>query len=67
MNRVVITGIGAVSPLGVGREALWEGLAAGRSGIGPITHFDASEFPVRIGGEIRDATRMALPCGTGVF
>lgn len=54
MNRVVITGIGVVSPVGTGREAFWSNLVAGRSGIGPITLFDASTFPVRIGGEVRD-------------
>jgi 3-oxoacyl-[acyl-carrier-protein] synthase II len=53
MNRVVVTGIGIVSPVGVGREASWSGLTAGRSGLGPITLFDASAFPVRIGGEVK--------------
>ncbi|MCL2701778.1 MAG: hypothetical protein FWE88_08830 [Phycisphaerae bacterium] len=52
--RIVITGIGVVSPVGCGREAFWRGLVAGRSGLGPITLFDASAFPVRIGGEVRD-------------
>ncbi|MHC4647170.1 MAG: beta-ketoacyl synthase N-terminal-like domain-containing protein, partial [Planctomycetota bacterium] len=54
MNRVVITGIGVVSPVGVGRDAFWANLVAGESGIGVITLFDASSFPVRIGGEVRD-------------
>jgi 3-oxoacyl-[acyl-carrier-protein] synthase II len=51
---VVVTGIGLVSPLAVGTAATWEGLIAGRSGIGPITHFDAEEFPCRIAGEVPD-------------
>lgn len=51
--RVAITGIGIVAPLGVGREAIWAGVTAGRSGIGPITLFDVSSFPVRIGGEVK--------------
>jgi len=51
MNRVVITGIGVVSPIGSGREAFWQALLAGRSGLGPITLFDASDLPVRIGGQ----------------
>ena len=53
-RRVAITGIGAVSSLGVGASALWEGLVAGRSGLGPITRFDPGGFPSRLGGEISD-------------
>jgi 3-oxoacyl-[acyl-carrier-protein] synthase II len=52
-RRVVVTGIGLVSPLGVGTAATWEALCAGRSGIGPITRFDASEFSTRIAGEVK--------------
>lgn len=52
-RRVVVTGIGLVSPLGTGIEENWKALLAGESGIGPITHFDASEFPVRFAGEVR--------------
>ena len=51
-RRVVITGIGAVSPLGLDAAATWAGLAAGRSGVDKISHFDASEFPVRIAAEV---------------
>jgi len=53
-NRVVITGIGIVAPNGIGIEAFWESILAGRSGIGPITAFDASEFKSRIAGEVKD-------------
>ncbi len=53
-RRIVVTGLGAVTPVGVGAGDLWEGLKAGRSGIGPISSFDASTFAVRIAGEIRD-------------
>jgi 3-oxoacyl-[acyl-carrier-protein] synthase II len=53
-RTVVVTGIGTVTPVGIGREAFWDGLTAGHSGIGEITLFDASEFPVRIGGEVKD-------------
>jgi 3-oxoacyl-[acyl-carrier-protein] synthase II len=53
-RRVVITGLGAVTPLGSSVERLWEGLLAGRSGIRRITQFDASEYPCQIAGEIPD-------------
>jgi 3-oxoacyl-[acyl-carrier-protein] synthase II len=52
-RRVVVTGVGLVSPLGIGTEANWEALCAGRSGIGPITRFDASQFSARIAGEVK--------------
>ena len=52
--RVVITGLGAVSPLGSSVEQLWDGFAAGRSGIRQITQFDASDLPCQIAGEIPD-------------
>jgi 3-oxoacyl-[acyl-carrier-protein] synthase II len=57
--RVVITGLGAITPLGNTVRETWEGFVAGRSGIGPITKFDASDLPTRIAGEIRgfDPTR----------
>jgi 3-oxoacyl-[acyl-carrier-protein] synthase II len=52
-RRVVVTGLGIVCPVGVGVEETWSGIVAGRSGIGPITLFDASAFPTRIAGEVR--------------
>lgn len=52
-RRVVITGLGILSPLGNDLETNWAAIKAGRSGIGPITHFDASAFPTRIAGEVR--------------
>jgi 3-oxoacyl-[acyl-carrier-protein] synthase II len=54
VRKVVITGIGPATPVGVGREAFWSSLTAGRSGIGALTRFDAEGFPVRIAGEVRD-------------
>ena len=58
-RRVVVTGMGAMTPLGLTLEETWEGLLAGRSGVGPITQFDASGLPVRIAGELKgfDPTR----------
>ena len=53
-RRVAVTGVGLISPIGVGTEATWEALLAGKSGIGPITHFDASEYASRIAGEVGD-------------
>lgn len=53
-KRVVITGLGAVTPVGIGKDAFYEALLAGKSGIGPITHFDASEYATRIAGEVKD-------------
>ena len=52
-RQVVITGVGVVSSLGYGRAAYLDAIAAGRSGIGPISLFDASTFPTRIAGEVR--------------
>jgi 3-oxoacyl-[acyl-carrier-protein] synthase II len=54
MNRVAITGIGVVSPVGSGVDRFWRNLTAGESGLGAITLFDASTFPVRIGGQVDD-------------
>ena len=54
MRRVVITGLGLVCPLGTGARKAWEALLEGRSGIRTITRFDASEYPVRIAGEVPD-------------
>ncbi|HZF41513.1 MAG TPA: beta-ketoacyl-[acyl-carrier-protein] synthase family protein [Blastocatellia bacterium] len=54
LRRAVITGIGCVSPIGVGREQFWQSVREGRSGVGPITRFDASDLPVRIAGEVKD-------------
>ena len=52
-RRVVVTGVGLVSPLAIGTGANWEALCAGRSGIGPITRFDATQFSARIAGEVK--------------
>ena len=52
-HRVVVTGMGAVSPVGNDTEAMWSGLIAGKSGIGPVTHFDAAAFSTRIAGEVK--------------
>ena len=53
-RRVVVTGLGILSPVGNDIASAWDNIKSGRSGIGPITHFDASTFPTRIAGEVRD-------------
>ena len=53
-GRVVVTGVGAVTPLGTGVELFWSRLIAGENGIGPITLFDVSDYPTRIAGEVKD-------------
>jgi 3-oxoacyl-[acyl-carrier-protein] synthase II len=53
-KRVVITGMGAVSPLGLNVDELWDGLTGGRSGIEPITSIDTSAYPVKLAGEVKD-------------
>jgi 3-oxoacyl-[acyl-carrier-protein] synthase II len=52
-RRVAVTGVGLVSPLGVGNQQNWDALVAGKSGIGPITRFDPSAFTARIAGEVK--------------
>jgi 3-oxoacyl-[acyl-carrier-protein] synthase II len=59
-RRVVVTGLGAVTPLGNTREEFWRRLVAGESGVGPITAFDASDFPTRFAAEIKDFDAEAL-------
>lgn len=54
MERIVVTGLGVVSPIGIGREAFLEGLKKGKSGVSKISFFDASQYPVQIAGEIKD-------------
>ncbi len=53
MKRVVVTGVGAVTPVGNTAEEFWAALIAGKSGIGPITRFDTTGYPTRIAGEVR--------------
>ena len=54
MRRVVVTGMGIVSPLGTGLELSWKRMLAGESGAGPITRFDASDLPTRIAFEVKE-------------
>ena len=53
-RRVVVTGLGIISPVGIGIAAAWSSIVAGRSGISRITRFDASTYPTRIAGEVKD-------------
>ena len=54
-RRVVVTGIGCVTPVGSGAETSWSTLLAGGSGVGPISSFDASAFPVRVAAAVKEA------------
>src|SRR5436305_14502112 len=63
MRRVVVTGLGALTPIGADAPSSWRAAVAGESGIDFISSFDASEFPVRIAGEVKefDPTQVASP------
>src|ERR1700721_4587631 len=52
MRRVVVTGLGPVTPIGVGKEAFWQGIQNGKSAIGPVTRFDPSPFNAKTAAEI---------------
>ncbi len=70
MRRVVITGIGVVTPIGTGKEAFWKALIAGNSGVGPVRSFDSSVFDVHLGAEVSgfdvaDYLGHAVPDETG--
>src|SRR6266566_8251999 len=54
MRRVVITGVGLVTPIGAGKDLFWRNLTTGTNGIGPVESFDTSAFPVHIGAEVKD-------------
>lgn len=53
-NRVVITGIGAITPVGIGKENFWNALISGKNGIGKITRFDATDYGAQVAGEVKD-------------
>ncbi len=53
MRRVVVTGLGAITPIGLDAETYWNNLKEGVVGIGPITHFDTSDFTVKLAGEVK--------------
>lgn len=53
-KRVVITGVGAITPVGIGKDIFWQSLIDGKSGIGKITRFDASDYATQIAGEVKD-------------
>ncbi|HEU4862618.1 MAG TPA: beta-ketoacyl synthase N-terminal-like domain-containing protein, partial [Candidatus Limnocylindria bacterium] len=62
-RRAVVTGLGAVSPVGIGLDQTWEALVAGRSGIADVTLFDASAYDIHVAGEVKgfDATQYMEP------
>ena len=59
-RRVVVTGIGPVTPVGVGVTDAWDALVAGRGGVRPIERFDTSELPVGIAGEVAEAVMLSM-------
>src|SRR5438034_9973961 len=63
MKRVVVTGVGAVTPVGLDAPSTWAAMLEGQSGVGRLTLFDASEYPVQIAGEVKgfDATGRIEP------
>ena len=54
LRRVVVTGLGPVTPIGIGVEKFWNGLISGKSGVAPITRFDVTHYDTRIGAEVSD-------------
>jgi 3-oxoacyl-[acyl-carrier-protein] synthase II len=54
LRRVVITGLGVVSPIGIGRNEYWQALRSGANGVARITHFDVENYPVKIAAEVKD-------------
>ena len=68
-TRVAVTGVGVVSPIGTGKEAFWESLIPGRSGVGLVTHFDASSYPCQYAAEVNDfqATDFISPKAPAVY
>ncbi|OLS02068.1 beta-ketoacyl-ACP synthase II [Tissierella creatinophila] len=54
MRRIVITGLGCVTPIGTGKDKFWEAIKAGKSGVGPITRFDTTDFTCKIAAEVKD-------------
>ena len=54
MRRVVVTGMGCVTPVGNDVASFWESLKSGKCGIGPITHFDTAEYKVKVAAEVKD-------------
>ncbi len=54
MRRIVVTGVGPVTSIGIGRDTFFDGLTKGKNGVGKLTRFDATDYPVQIAAEIND-------------
>ena len=61
-RRVVVTGLGAVTPIGNTVEEFWDGIKEGKVGIGEITKFDTTEYKVKIAAEVKDFQAKSVPC-----
>ncbi len=55
-KRIVVTGVGPITPIGIGKDAFWEALLAGKNGIERITRFDATNYAAQIAGEVKNFT-----------
>ncbi len=59
-RRVVVSGVGVIAPIGIGKENFWKGMISGKSAVGTVTDFDTSEFKAKIAAQVKDFDPIAL-------